>query len=122
MNDPRLDSLFEYWAKRIEQHPLHEWLEDFGDEDNPSDRLAFGLYFLNFIMYFRELNLYHIKYKDPATSLEKALCEHAFEDHTHSRLFMLDVRRLDWPKNLQMTASQTSPKDDPHHQGRDPSF
>jgi len=107
MEDRRLDSVFEYWTHRIERHPLHAWLEDFDDDDDPSDRLAFALYFLNFIMYFRELNLYHIKYESPSTALEEALRHHALEDHTHSRLFMLDVRRLGWSDKLQMNASQT---------------
>ncbi|MEU8131927.1 hypothetical protein [Streptodolium elevatio] len=49
------------WRNRIEDHPLHQWLVE-EDDTEPEKKLWFSLYFTNFIMYFRELNIYHIAY------------------------------------------------------------
>ena len=86
------------WRERIEDHPLHRWLVATDDGVAPEDKLWFSLYFTNFIMYFRELNLYHIsygRYRD-ADPQRAALSAHADEDMTHSRLFMRDFKTLGW--------------------------
>jgi hypothetical protein len=93
----------EYWRDRIEDHPLHTWLVTPEDGVEPEQKLWFALYFTNFIMYFRELNLYHISYRDgrerdapPLDPQREAISAHADEDMTHSRMFMRDLRTLDW--------------------------
>ncbi|MFL6138205.1 MAG: hypothetical protein ACJ74O_10440 [Frankiaceae bacterium] len=88
----------EEWRERIEDHPLHRWLVAEDDGVAPEDKLWFSLYFTNFIMYFRELNLYHISYGEQrhTDAQRAALSAHADEDMTHSRLFMRDFKTLGW--------------------------
>ncbi len=94
--------VIEYWRDRIERHPLHEWLVEPQENVRPEQKLWFALYFTNFIMYFRELNQYHISYcedreLDPRRA---AISAHADEDMTHSRMFMRDLRILGWDEML----------------------
>ncbi|SDI15062.1 hypothetical protein [Nonomuraea jiangxiensis] len=91
----------------LEDHPLHRWLVTWDDGGPPERRLWFSLYFLNFIMYFRELNLYHISYASPGRdnglgepAQRAAITRHAEEDMTHSRLFLRDFRTLGWDTML----------------------
>lgn len=106
---------------RIEDHPLHGWLSESDKHIEDERKLWFCMYFVNFIMYFRELNLYHISYgadrsRDP---LRGALSRHADEDMTHSRLFMKDFCTLGMDKTLRWQPSQvlywmaSSPINDP---------
>lgn len=88
------------WRDRIEAHPLHRWLAADDDGIEPADKLWFALYFTNFIMYFRELNIYHIGYRDRDDPRRAAISGHADEDMTHSRLFMRDFRTLGWDQML----------------------
>lgn len=94
--------VIEYWRDRIENHPLHTWLVTAEENVRPEQKLWFALYFTNFIMYFRELNLYHISYREDR-ELDRqraAISEHADEDMTHSRMFMRDLRTLGWDEML----------------------
>lgn len=98
----------EAWRARIEHHPLHGWLVAEDDGVVPERKLWFSLYFTNFIMYFRELNLYHVGYRgavrqDPRRA---ALTSHAQEDMTHSRLFMRDFKTLGWDTLLDWRPSE----------------
>jgi hypothetical protein len=90
--------VIEYWRNRIEDHPLHTWLVTPEDGVQPEQKLWFALYFTNFIMYFRELNMYHISYRDDRAldNQREAISAHADEDMTHSRMFMRDLRTLGW--------------------------
>ncbi len=92
----------EYWRDRIEDHPLQTWLVTPEENVRPEQKLWFALYFTNFIMYFRELNLYHVSYGDDR-KLDRqrgAISAHADEDMTHSQLFMQDLRTLGWDEML----------------------
>ncbi|MFC0544867.1 hypothetical protein [Kutzneria chonburiensis] len=95
------------WRNRIEDHPLHRWLAT-DDDLPPEHRLWFALYFTNFIMYFREMNLYHISYGE-RRGLDRhreAISAHADEDMTHSRLFMRDFATLGWDDLLDWRPSE----------------
>lgn len=94
--------IIEYWRDRIEEHPLHTWLVTPERDVRPEQKLWFALYFANFIMYFRELNLYHISYgKDRKLDRQReAISAHADEDMTHSRMFMRDLKTLGWDEEL----------------------
>lgn len=94
--------VIDYWRERIEDHPLHTWLVTPEENVRPEQKLWFALYFTNFIMYFRELNVYHISYGG-ARGLDRqreAISAHADEDMTHSRMFMRDLRTLGWDDEL----------------------
>lgn len=92
----------EYWRDRIEDHPLHTWLVTHEENVRPEQKLWFALYFTNFIMYFRELNMYHISYREDRELDEQreAISAHADEDMTHSKMFMRDLRTLGWDEML----------------------
>jgi hypothetical protein len=94
--------VIDYWRERIEDHPLHTWLITPEEGVEPEEKLWFALYFTNFIMYFRELNLYHISYgEDRSRDRQRAaISAHADEDMTHSRMFMRDLRTLGWDELL----------------------
>ncbi|HMI94701.1 MAG TPA: hypothetical protein VK509_25175, partial [Polyangiales bacterium] len=94
--------VIDYWRDRIEDHPLHTWLATPGEHARPEQRLWFALYFTNFIMYFRELNVYHISYGEDRKldQQREAISAHADEDMTHSRMFMRDLRTLGWDELL----------------------
>jgi hypothetical protein len=96
------------WRDRIEGHPLHRWLVDDEDGVEPERKLWFSLYFTNFIMYFRELNLYHISYNETRSrdSPRESLSAHADEDMTHSKLFMRDFKTLGWDDMLRWRPSE----------------
>lgn len=100
--------VIEYWRNRIEDHPLHTWLVTPEPGVRPEQKLWFALYFTNFIMYFRELNLYHISYRDDRVldQQREAISAHADEDMTHSRMFMRDLRTLGWDELLGWRPSQ----------------
>src|SRR4029453_5533884 len=92
----------EDWKLRIEPHALHQWLVAENDGIAPEEKLWFSLYFTNFIMYFRELNLYHVGYRENSGENQylAALTPPADEDMTPSKLFMRDFRTLGWDKHL----------------------
>ena len=94
--------VIDYWRDRIEDHPLHRWLVTPEESVRPEQKLWFALYFTNFIMYFRELNLYHISYREDRglDRQREAISAHADEDMTHSRMFMRDLRTLGWDELL----------------------
>jgi len=101
-------SVIKQQRDRIEDHALHHWLVADDDGIPPETKLWFSLYFMNFIMYFRELNLYHVGYRgDSGKDLRRAaLTAHADEDMTHSRLFMRDFRTLGWDELLTWQPSE----------------
>jgi hypothetical protein len=94
--------VIEYWRDRIENHPLHTWLVTPEENVRPEQKLWFALYFTNFIMYFRELNMYHISFREDRKldRQREAISAHADEDMTHSRMFMRDLRTLGWDEML----------------------
>ena len=95
-------SVIEEWRARIEPHALHQWIAAEDDGVELEQKLWFSLYFMNFIMYFRELNIYHVGYRGQsgANVYCDAITRHADEDLTHSRLFMRDFKTLGWDKSL----------------------
>ena len=96
------------WTERIETHPLHRWLIATDDGIAAEQKLWFSLYFTNFIMYFRELNLYHVAYRRWPSGERHcdAITQHADEDMTHSRLFLEDFRTLGWDDLLDWRPSE----------------
>ncbi|MCS6902049.1 MAG: hypothetical protein RMJ98_20710 [Myxococcales bacterium] len=76
-------------ARHLASHPLFtEWLED--PTLPPEQAFLFSPMAIDFVMGFRDLNLYWIIYPQPSNALEEGLNAHAREDATHSRLFLKD--------------------------------
>ena len=86
-------------ARRLADHPLFTaWLAD--PTIAPRDKLAFCPVAIDFVMGFRDLNRYFVRYAPPRDALEEALNEHAAEDATHSSLFLVDWERLGVDRQL----------------------
>lgn len=86
-------------ARRLAEHPLFTaWLAD--ERVAPRDKLAFCPVAIDFVMGFRDLNRYFVRYAPPRDALEEALNEHAAEDATHSSLFLTDWERLGVDRQL----------------------
>ncbi len=77
---------------RIDAHPLYAWLAD--DAVPLERRFAFAPLFAGFILGFRDLNRWFLRYPDPRNRYEEAINAHTAEDETHSALFLADWREL----------------------------
>ncbi len=72
----------------IDRHPLYRWMES--DAVPLEQRFVFAPLFANFILGFRDMNRWFMRYPQPATVHEKAINRHTEEDETHSALFLED--------------------------------
>lgn len=79
-------------AGELARHSLFAWL---ARTDVPaSQKFVFAPMALDFIMGFRDLNKYYIKYENPSDEREIAINTHAAEDEVHSALLMQDWASL----------------------------
>jgi hypothetical protein len=72
----------------IDRHPLYRWMES--DAAPLEQRFVFAPLFANFILGFRDMNRWFMRYPQPQTKYEKAINHHTAEDETHSALFLED--------------------------------
>jgi hypothetical protein len=92
-------------AAAVARHPFYSWLQD--DTVALEERFIFAPLFVTFIMGFSDLNKWLIRYRAPATDLERAINEHTREDQTHSRLFLEDWSKLEFDRRLGWGAART---------------
>lgn len=77
---------------RIDRHPLYRWM---GSDEAPLEqRFVFAPLFANFILGFRDMNRWFMRYPEPGNAFEEAINRHTQEDETHSALFLEDWREL----------------------------
>ena len=76
----------------IDRHPLYRWLA--GDAAPLEHRFVFAPLFANFILGFRDMNRWFMRYPQPRNAFEEAINRHTEEDETHSALFLDDWREL----------------------------
>ena len=76
----------------IDRHPLYRWMES--DAVPLEQRFVFAPLFANFILGFRDMNRWFMRYPEPTTVYEKAINRHTEEDETHSALFLQDWAEL----------------------------
>ena len=76
----------------IDRHPLYRWMES--DAVPLEQRFVFAPLFANFILGFRDMNRWFMRYPEPATVYEEAINRHTEEDETHSALFLEDWAEL----------------------------
>lgn len=82
----------------IDRHPLYVWM---GSDAVPLEqRFVFAPLFANFILGFRDLNRWFMRYPQPATAYERAINRHTVEDETHSVLFLQDWAELGLDEQL----------------------
>ncbi|MEQ1569944.1 MAG: SRPBCC family protein [Myxococcota bacterium] len=89
-------------AKVLADHPLFtRWLAS--PSISARGKLSFCPMAIDFVMGFRDLNRYYVRYPSPQDDLERALGEHAAEDSTHSSLFLQDWKLLGVDQQLGWT-------------------
>jgi len=89
----------------IDAHPLYAWM---ATADVPlARRFVFAPLFANFILGFRDLNRWFLRYPQPRNAYEAAINAHTEEDETHSALFLEDWRELGLDAQLGWGAEDT---------------
>src|SRR5262245_24503753 len=95
----------EHRTERLFGQPFLSWLRR-GDV-RLEDKLLFAPVFVTFILGFRDMNRWFLRYPEPRDEVERALNRQAAEDQTHSRLFLEDFRKLGLDERLGWGAGQT---------------
>jgi hypothetical protein len=98
-------ALIERRKSEIAGHPLYRWLQS--EEVPLEDRFIFAPLFVTYIMSFRDLNKWFLRYPAPRSELERAINEHTREDATHSRLFLEDWAKLGFDEQLGWRSCRT---------------
>ncbi len=84
--------------QEIDRHPLYAWM---ASEAAPLEqRFVYAPLFANFILGFRDLNRWFMRYPEAADPFEEAINRHTEEDETHSALFLEDWHELGLDEQL----------------------
>ena len=86
-------------------HPFYAWVA--GNEVPIEARLTFAPIMANFVMNFRDMNKWFIRYPAPQNRYERIINVNTLEDETHSRLFLEDWRKLQLDRELGWSAGDT---------------
>lgn len=89
----------------IGKHPFFEWLH--GDSVPLEDRLRFAPMAAFFIMQFRDMNRWVLRFPEPRDEFEWIINLGTREDERHSRMFLADWREQDLDGHLDWTAADT---------------
>ncbi len=96
-------ALRDRYQERLRQHRFYHWVRD------PSvpleQKLAFIPAMTLFVMNFRDMNLWVIRFAEARDTLEEIINGSTIEDETHSRLFLEDWRKLHFDDQLSWRAS-----------------
>lgn len=84
--------------ERISKHALFEWLRS--DQIPAQDRLAIAPAGAFFIMQFRDMNRWVLRFPEPRTEYEWVINLGTLEDEKHSRMFLEDWCKLDLDTRL----------------------
>ena len=89
--------------EHLASHPLFTWMRD---TSVPLDiKLDIAPIMANFVMNFRDMNLWFIRFEDAGDAFEQIINGNTDEDQTHSRLFVEDWRKLHLDERLGWRAS-----------------
>lgn len=91
--------------RRLVHHRFFEWLKC--DRGEPAESFRFAPVFVNFIMGFRDLNRWFLRYPEPQGRYEEVINGHTYEDAKHSRLFLEDWKKLGFDARLRWTPGDT---------------
>jgi hypothetical protein len=86
-------------------HPFYQWVES--DRVPIEERLGFAPIMANFVMNFRDMNKWFIRFEKVPSELEAIINGNTMEDETHSRLFIEDWRKLALDRRLGWSAGDT---------------
>ncbi|MEG2630726.1 MAG: hypothetical protein RSB42_07650 [Comamonas sp.] len=89
--------------ERLAAHPFFAWMRD---AQVPLEiKLDIAPIMANFVMNFRDMNLWFIRFEGAANAFEQVINGNTDEDETHSRLFIEDWRKLHLDDKLGWRAS-----------------
>lgn len=89
--------------QRLAAHPFFAWMRD---AQVPLGRkLDIAPIMANFVMNFRDMNLWFIRFEGVSNAFEEVINGNTDEDETHSRLFVEDWRKLHLDEKLGWRAS-----------------
>ena len=91
--------------KAVEEHPFFEWLHT--DAAPLEERLQFAPMGAYFIMQFRDMNRWVLRFPQPRDEFEWVVNFGTYEDEKHSRLFLEDWHKLRLDQRLGWRASDT---------------
>lgn len=89
----------------VRRHAFFEWLSN--DRVPPQDRLAIGPAGALFIMQFRDMNRWVLRFPEPHDEYEWVVNLGTLEDEKHSKMFLEDWRKLDLDSRLGWRTSDT---------------
>lgn len=89
----------------VRGHPFFAWLSD--DAVPAQDQLAIGPAGALFIMQFRDMNRWVLRFPEPHTEYEWVINLGTLEDEKHSRMFLEDWRKLELDTRLGWRTSDT---------------
>lgn len=101
----QITELIEHRKREVALHPLYAWMRN--DCVGLPDRLAFAPVFVNFIMGFRDLNRWFLRYADANDPYRQAINAHTQEDEGHSKFFLEDWAKLGLDRRLGWGAGET---------------
>src|SRR5262249_19558535 len=90
---------------RLAEHAFYEWVE--GETARPEDKLLFAPILTVFVMNFRDINKWFLRFTNPHSKYENIINGNTLEDETHSRLFLEDWKKLALDDRLGWRASDT---------------
>lgn len=95
--------LKEQRARALSDHPFMQWLSD---DNVPIERkLLFAPIMMVFVMNFRDMNRWVIRFDESDNKFKDILNGNTFEDETHSRWFLEDWRALDLDRIMRWQTS-----------------
>lgn len=89
----------------VRRHPFFAWLSS--DRVPAQDQLAIGPAGALFIMQFRDMNRWVLRFPEPHTEYEWVINLGTLEDEKHSKMFLDDWRKLDLDARLGWRTSDT---------------
>lgn len=97
--------MIESRKSHLTQHPFFTWIQD--DKVPLEEKLYFAPIMTVFVMNFRDMNKWFIRFESEMDSLREIVNGNTEEDETHSALFLEDWKRLDLDQRLGWRASDT---------------
>ncbi|QKV54436.1 hypothetical protein [Comamonas antarctica] len=91
--------------ERLAAHPFFSWIRD--PRVPAHIKLDIAPIMANFVMNFRDMNLWFIRFAGVSNQFEEVINGNTEEDETHSRLFIEDWRKLHLDEKLGWRASDT---------------
>ncbi len=97
--------LIETRKDHLTKHPFFDWVQS--DKVPLKERLLFAPIMTVFVMNFRDMNKWFIRFEDETDEYKQVINGNTDEDETHSALFLEDWKKLGFNERLGWKASDT---------------